>query len=190
MFLETILICIGVSFDVLALSICCGSVLVELKFKQLAKLALIFCGFQTVSGMLGSLLCLIPEFRTDSGTGWHLGYICSIIILIGVALFLFYKGWKNEPVFERRSEINFKKYAGTAALASIDTFFAGASIAMWSTEWWSYAACLLVVTVIAVYIGVYIGYRLGFEPKNIAYRVGGAVLIVAALDIFIRLFTD
>lgn len=190
MLLEVIMVCLGVSFDVLALSICCGSVLGELKYRQITKLALMFCAFQTVSGMLGSLLCYIPAFRTDTGTGWHLGYICSIIILIGVALFLFYKGWKNEPVLERRSEIDLKKYVGTAAIASIDTFFAGASIAMWPTEWWSYAVCLFVVTVAAVYLGIYIGYRLGFEPKNIAYRIGGVVLIIAAIDIFIRLFTD
>lgn len=190
MLLEIILVCVGVSFDALALSICCGSVLGTLRYKQITKLALLFCAFQTGSGVLGALLSYIPIFRDDAGKGWQFGYVCSIIILIGIGLFLFYKGWKNEPVLERRSEIDFKKYAGTAAIASIDTLFAGASIAMWPAEWWSYAICLCLVTIAAVYLGVYIGYRLGFEPKNIAYRIGGAVLIVAAIDIFVRLFTD
>ncbi len=190
MLVEVILVCIDASFDVLALSICCGSVLGELNYKAITKLALMFCGFQTAAGILGALLSYVPIFKTDTDAGWRLSYVCSIIILIGVGLFLFYKGWKNEPVLERRSEINFKKYAGTAALASIDTLFAGASIAMWPAEWWTYAVCLFVVTVAAVYLGIYIGYRLGFEPKNIAYKIGGAVLIVAAIDIFVRLFTD
>ncbi len=190
MLVEVILVCLGVSFDVLALSICCGSVLGELKYKDITKLALMFCMYQTGAGALGALLSYIPLFRDETGAGRRFGYVASIIILIGVSLFLFYKGWKNEPVLERRSEINFKKYWGTAAIASIDTLFAGASIAMWPAEWWSYAIALFFVTAIAVYIGIYIGYRLGFEPKNIAYRIGGAVIVVAAIDIFVRLFTD
>ncbi len=190
MLLEVILVCLGVSFDVLALSICCGSVLGELKIKDITKLALMFCMFQTGSGILGALLSYIPIFRDEADDAPRFGYVCSIIILIGVSLFLFYKGRKNEPVLERRSEINFKKYWGTAALASIDTLFAGAGVAMWPAEWWSYAIVLFVITVLAVYIGIYIGYRLGFEPKNIAYRIGGAVLIVAAIDIFVRLLTN
>ncbi len=190
MLIEIFLVCLGVSFDVLALSICCGSVLAELKYKSITKLALMFCTFQTVSGALGALLSYLPIFRKDNETGWQLSYVCSIIILIGVGLFLFYKGWKNEPVLERRSEINLKKYVGTAALASIDTLFGGASIAMWQVDWWVFVIGLFIVTTGAVYLGVYIGYRLGFEPKNIAYRIGGAVIIVAAIDIFVRLFTE
>ena len=190
MLIEIILVCLGVSFDVLALSICYGSVLGELKYKQITKLALMFCAFQTGSGALGALLSYLPLFKDETGKGQRFGYVCSIIILIGIGLFLFYKGWKNEPILERRSEINLKKYAGTAAIASIDTLFAGAGIAMWQTDWWNYAICLCVVTVAAVYLGIYIGYRLGFEPKHIAYKIGGAVLIVAAIDIFVRLFVN
>lgn len=190
MLIEVILVCLGVSFDVLALSICCGSVLEKLYKKDITKLALMFCLFQTVAGVLGALLSFIPLFSDQAANGSRFGYICSIIILIGVGLFLFYKGWKNEPVLERRSEINFRKYWGTAALVSIDALFTGASVAMWPAQWWSYAICIFVITYLAVVIGIYIGYRLGFEPKHIAYKIGGAVLIVAAIDIFIRIFTD
>ncbi|MBP3415541.1 MAG: manganese efflux pump, partial [Clostridia bacterium] len=104
-------------------------------------------------------------------------------------VFLLYKGWKQEDIFEKCEDINFKEVWIASLIASIDSLFAGVGFALWSVNQIEVFASVIVITALAVILGVYIGYRLGWEPKKKAYYIGAALLLVSAADVLIRLLT-
>lgn len=190
---EIILVCCGISFDVLAVSVCYGAVLMKIEKLQLLKLTLIFCLMQVGSAVIGNLFTLFPMFRNRENYSENLYSFCSIVILVALGLFLLYKGWKHGDILERRTDINFKNVWLTAIFSSIDSFFAGLGLAFMGIDGLEIlfsVICLIIITAIAVGCGLYIGYHLGYEPKKNVYRIGCGVLFVAAADVLIRLIVN
>lgn len=185
--LEIVLVCIGISFDVLAVSVCYGSCLMEIDKKKLLKVIGIFCLCQTAGCVLGEMVSFIDLFRENTGNAELLRHACSIVILMAMGVFLLIKGWKQDDILERREEIDFKKVWLSALLASIDSLFAGVGFALWSSNLLEAFVCIAVITALAVLIGIVVGYHLGWEPKKKAYFIGAAVLLASAVDVLIRL---
>lgn len=185
--LEILLVCVGISFDVMAVSLCYGAKLMRIEKKKLAQMTAIFTFCQTAAVMLGEMVLFIPLFRENSENAESLRNACSIIILMALGVFLLYKGWKQEDIFEKCEDINFKEVWIASLIASIDSLFAGVGFALWSVNQIEVFASVIVITALAVILGVYIGYRLGWEPKKKAYYIGAAVLLVSAADVLIRL---
>ncbi|MBE6764484.1 MAG: hypothetical protein E7546_01215 [Ruminococcaceae bacterium] len=188
--LEIFLVCVGISFDVLALSICYGAVILKVEKAQLLKIIGIFTLCQTAGVMLGEMVSAIPLFRERSADAGIMSNACSIAILIVLGVILLLKGWKQDDTVERRSEIDFKKIWISALLTSVDSLFAGFSFALWSVNQIEVFVCVVLVTAIAVIAGIRLGYHLGWEPKKIAYYIGAAILLVSAIDVFVRLLAQ
>ncbi len=188
--IEILLVCIGISFDVLAVSVCYGAVLMEINKANLVKVASIFCVAQVVAAALGNVFVFMPMFRDRAESSSDLYSFCSIVIMLALGLFLLYKGRKNSDMLERRSELNFRNIRVTAVLTAMDSLFAGLLFSFMDANIIVSLSCLLVVTAAAVAAGLHIGYRLGYEPKKKAYIIGAAVLLAAAVDVFIRIFAE
>jgi len=185
--LEVLLVCCGISFDVLAISVCQGAVLMTIdKVKQLRMVG-IFCLTQAAAIAVGNLCVFLPMFRDRAESSASLYNFCSLVIMLGLGLFLVYKGHKKSDILERRAEINFRSVRISALITSIDSLFAGLLFSFMDINIITSVICVAVTTSLAVVIGMYIGYRLGYEPKKNAYIIGGAVLLVVAVDIFIRI---
>lgn len=185
--LEMFLVCCGISFDVLAVSVCQGAVLVSIdKVKQLRMVG-IFCLTQAAAIALGNLCVFLPMFRDRAESSASLYNFCSMVIMLGLGLFLIYKGHKKSDILERRADINFRSVWISALITSIDSLFAGLLFSFMDTNIFASIICIAVTTALAVVIGMYIGYRLGYEPKKNAYIIGGAVLLIVAADVLIRI---
>lgn len=187
---EIILVCIGISFDVLAISVCYGAVLMEIQKVQMLKLIGIFCTSQVLAAALGNLFVFLPMFSERAESSSSLYSFCSIVLMLALGLFLLYKARKNSDMLERRSELDFRSIRMTALFTSVDSLFAGLLFSFMDANIFISAVCLLVVTAAAVVAGLHIGYRLGYEPKKNAYIIGASVLLVAAVDVFIRVLAE
>lgn len=185
-FFEVLLVCFGISFDVIAVSVCQGAVLMEVDKSKLAKMMGIFCLTQTAAIALGNLCVFLPMFRNRAEASSSLYNFCSIVIMLGLGLYLIYKACKNSDMLERRAEINFRSVWLSALLCSVDSLFAGLLFSFMDINILFSIACVVVTTVLAVAVGIHLGRRLGYEPKKNAYIIGGSVLFVVAVDVFIR----
>ncbi len=187
-FLEVILVCCGISFDVLAVSVCQGAVLQKIDKLKLTRMIAIFCATQTFAIALGNVFVFLPMFRNRAESSASLYNFCSMVIMLGLGLYLIYKGHKNSEILERRSEIDFRKVWISALLTSVDSLFAGLLFSFMDANIITSVVSVVITTALAVIAGVNVGYRLGYEPKKNAYIIGGAVLFVVAVDVMIRYF--
>jgi len=188
--IELLLVCIGISFDVLAVSVCYGAVLMEIDKVKTFKMTSIFCITQLVAATIGHLFVFMPMFRNRAESTSTLYSFCSIVLMLALGFFLLYKSRKNADILERRSELDLRKVRLSAVFTSVDSLFAGLLFSFMDANIFISLSCLLVVTALAVVIGLYVGYRLGYEPKKNAYIIGASVLLVAAIDVFIRIFAE
>ena len=63
------------------------------------------------------------------------GEILSVLIFIGLGIYMICKARNNKQIFERRNdEINWKRLRKLAVLTSVDALFAGMGIGFWSVE--------------------------------------------------------
>lgn len=184
--LEIILISMGLSLDILAVTICEGAMLARIEKKKLVIMCVIFCVWQLVAVQAGNLITLIPIFA-DSSTSMQLFWNgISVVILIGLGMYMLYKAWRRETIFEHLSDINYKKICITAFITSLDAFFAGIGFGFMDTEVIMVQIALVIATILSVIIGVYIGYRMGYEQKTKAYGIGGIILIFSAIELIVR----
>lgn len=187
---EILLVCIGISFDVLAISVCYGAVLMEIDKLKLLKVIGIFCTTQVAAAAIGNLCVFLPMFRDRAESTGSLYSFCSIVLMLALGFFLLYKSRKNADILERRAELDFRKIALSAVFAAADSLFAGLLFSFMGANILVSVICLFVVTALAVTAGMYTGYRLGYEPKKNAYIIGASVLLVAAVDVFIRILAE
>ena len=185
-FIEVLLVCIGISFDVLAVSVCQGAVLMKIEKSKLIRMILIFCLTQAAAIALGNVCVYLPMFRERADDSASLYNFCSLVIMLGLGLYLIHKGHKNSDMLERRAEINFRTVWISALITSVDSLFAGLLFSFLDASMLFSSVCVILTTALAVVAGIHLGYRLGYEPKKKAYIIGGAVLFVVAIEVLIR----
>ena len=183
---EILVISVGLSFDVFAVMICEGAMLVRVEKKKLIFMGLIFCGWQLAAVLVGNLITLIPPFQNSSNGLQKVWDGLSVVIFMALGAYMLYKAWKNEPVFETRSAVNYRSTCVVAMATSLDAFFAGIGFGFLDSEILAVGLVLELVTLLFVVLGVYTGYRLGYEQKTKAYGTGGVILMVSGIDVIIR----
>lgn len=184
--MEAIVASIGLSFDVLAISICEGSKIADIDKKKLISMCIIFAVWQIIAMQLGILITCIPIFNypdKELQTVWH---ILSGIIILGLGAYMLYQAFHSKEVEERRSEIRLKNMNALATITSFDAFFAGISFGILDIQAVVTIMMLGIITVLFVVMGVYIGYHMGSIFKNRVYGIGSILLIVVGIEYLIR----
>ena len=126
------------------------------------------------------------ETISTAASGWE---ILSVLIFIGLGIYMICKARNNKQIFERRNdEINWKRLRKLAVLTSVDALFAGMGIGFWSVEILEQGMVLLPVTIIQCFLGVEVGYRLGCEYNCKAYWIGGILFLIAGADMVVTHF--
>ncbi len=185
--LEVIFVSIGLTLDVYAVMVCKGAMFSRIRKSQLIISSAIFGAWQLMALLLGNLITAIPLFKDDSRIFSVIGQGISAIIFFAIGIYMLWKAWRNETIFEHREDrINFKEICLLAVITGFDAFFAGIGFAFLETKVLMEAFIILVVTIILVILGTFTGYRLGYEQKSKAYMIGGTILILAGLDVIIR----
>lgn len=188
LFWEILLVCIGLSLDVFAVSVCQGALLGRIPKGRLTVMGGIFCLMQVAALELGqSLSTLTSLWRLYDATlaVWRL---LSALIYFLLAAYLIVKALRHRPVVERRSELRFRRIFALAALTGVDALLVGFSSGLLNAYWLTSGATLLVVTMLCVVSGVVTGYHFGYEPKTKAYWGGGLLFLATGIITLIRHF--
>ena len=123
---ELITIATGLSLDVCAVIICCGSLLLRISKKKLILSGLVVALWQVVALVAGHLITFIPGLSHSiqvMSLTWK-SFAAVIFLVLGV--YMFAKAWKQKPVEERREEgIRVKHVFAFSFAVSLDAFFAG-----------------------------------------------------------------
>lgn len=186
--IEIVLITIGVSLDTFAAVECQGAVVAKLEKKQLAAVVALTAIWQTIALLIGDfLVTLLNRYDVKLSDEAFIGRILAILILFGMGLRMFVKAWRNEGIVEKREDgLNLKKTFFLIAQGTIFTILTGIVFGFLEADLRAVLAMLICVTIAIVIIGLYTGYRLGFEQKSKVYIIGGALLIVAGIDVIVR----
>lgn len=186
--IEIVLITIGVSLDIFATVECQGAVVAKLEKKQLALAVTLIAVWQTIALLVGGLLVtLLNRFDVKLSDEAFIGRILAILIFLGLGLRMFVKAWKNEKIIEKRQDsLNIKKTFLMIAQGTIFTVLTGIAFGFLEADVRAVLIMIICVTIAMVVFGLYTGYRLGFEQKSKAYITGGALLIIAGIDVIVR----
>ena len=184
--LEIGVIALGLSLDVFAVTICEGAMLASIEKKKLFLVCGIFCLWQFIAVMAGNLITYIPVFARATDTLQRVWNQVSAVIFIGLGGYMLYKAWKRESIFEQRSEIGYRKVCAAALLTSADAFIAGIGFGLLNTKMNIVGGILEIITICCVVFGIYTGYRLGYEQKTKAYLIGGLLLCVSGIRVWIQ----
>lgn len=173
-----LLIGFGLALDVFGIAVAQGSVLGDVKGKNLVLMCLILCAWQIVALAIGYGISDIPNIEVMPVEVRMVWTWLSALIFIaegGIKLYLIYH---KKAMPEERSEINLKRTCGIAASTSIYTLFAGIGCGFVGLNKFTQGIALCVITIALGIAGFYIGYRNGELDKRI-YWLGGILLIAA-----------
>ena len=184
-FTEIFIISIGLSLDVFVAVVYLGAGFSRINKKNLAGISLLFGGVQLGALLLGNLITLLPFF--PGANSRHLAdrwEIITVFIFAALGIYMISKGIRREDVLEKRNDsIDWLKTSALAVVTSVDALFAGVGLGFLDTEMAKQALSLFPVTVLSAILGIYAGYRLGLAHNRKAYWTGGALLLIASIDV-------
>ena len=185
LFIELVLMGVGLAMDAFAVSICKGLGMSKLNKKQALIIGLYFGGFQALMPFVGWLLG--SQFQQ---------YITSIDHWIAFILLTFIGGkmmleaireWNEEEIVEvKDAPIDHKNMLMLAVATSIDALAVGITFAFLGTPIIEAITVIGITTMIISVAGVCIGNFFGSRYKTKAELVGGLILVLLGLKILLE----
>jgi len=186
MIAQTLLIGAGLSMDAFAVSLCNGLTLNKDKVKTGLVIALFFGAFRAIMPMIGYFIGNLLEFFVKQFASYValalLGFIGAKMLIEGIRK----KDEKSECAVKESLAI--PVLAVQAVATSIDALMVGVSfVAMGYNYNQLFLAAALIggVTFVISFCGVMLGERFGCLLGNKAEIVGGIVLILIGLKVFL-----
>lgn len=182
-FIELVLIGVGLSMDAFAVSICKGLAMRKVNKKQAVVIGLFFGGFQALMPFLGWLLGSQFERYITSIDHW----IAFILLgLIGGKMMMeAVKKEEAEEIKQMDPPLDLKEMFLLAVATSIDALAVGITFAFLQYPIVE-AISVIGVTTFAISIGgVYVGNFFGNKYKSKAEFVGGLILVLIGLRILL-----
>ena len=182
-FLNSALLGVGLAMDAFSVSLANGLHEQDMKKRKICAVAGVFAFFQALMPMLG-WVCVHTIVSCFTRLEKFVPYVALVLLsVIGTKMIIegFSKKEGNEPV---RVGIVALLIQGVAT--SIDALSVGFTIA--SYTWVEALVCVLVialVTFILCVIGVILGKKFGTKFSDKATAIGGIILVVIGLEIFI-----
>ena len=185
-FLELALICVGLSMDAFAVSICKGLSMRKVDKKYMLVLAAFFGGFQALMPTLGWFLG--SQFQTYITAIDH--WIAFILLtLIGGKMILDVikeKGENEEVCPDDSVRIDLKEFFLLAVATSIDALAVGITFAFLQVKLASSVTIIGCITFCFTIAGVLIGNVFGTKFKDKATILGGVILIAIGVKILLE----
>ncbi|MGL4337340.1 MAG: manganese efflux pump MntP family protein [Turicibacter sp.] len=177
-----ILIAIGLAMDAFTVAIAKGISLKEVSTKNALRVALYFGAFQGLMPFLGWLFGLSFEKYITAFDHWIALILLSVIG--GKMLLEAFKG-DEENVVET-DPVNHRSLFILAIATSIDALAVGISFAFLDVNILMAVCVIAGITFAISYGGVLLGKTVGPYLKNYAEIVGGIILILIGISIFIE----
>ena len=182
-FIELVLIGVGLSMDAFAVSICKGLALRKVNKKQAVVIGLFFGGFQALMPFLGWLLGSQFERYITSIDHWIAFILLGVIG--GKMMMEAVKKEEAEEIKQMDPPLDLKEMFLLAVATSIDALAVGITFAFLQYPIVE-AISVIGVTTFAISIGgVYVGNFFGNKYKSKAEFVGGLILVLLGLRILL-----
>lgn len=179
--ITSIFLGVGLAMDACAVSMANGLNEPKMKIKKIIFIALMFGLFQGLMPLMGYLIGSQVLTKFEWIIPWAalgiLGYLGGKMI---------YDGIKNKEEDEEVKELTFKVLFIQAIATSIDALSVGFTISDYTIiEALVCVGCVAVITFAICVAAVFIGKKFGTKLGNKAILVGGIILVLIGLEIFI-----
>lgn len=182
-FVELLLIGVGLAMDAFAVSICKGLAMRKVNKKQAVIIGLFFGGFQALMPLVGWLLGSQFESYITSIDHWIAFVLLAFIG--GKMIFEAVKPEEDVEIEQMDPPLDMKEMFLLAVATSIDALAVGITFAFLDYPIVEAISIIGVITFIISVGGVYVGNFFGNKYKNKAEFAGGLILVIIGLRILL-----
>ena len=183
---------VGLAMDACAVSMTNGLNEPKMKFGKALLIALTFGVFQGLMPMIGWVWVNLLVVQFEQVAKWV--PVIALVLLAFIGCKMLYDGIKKKGDAEEKEirKLTFGTLIAQALATSIDALSTGFSLAsdnMAGGVWWKAlisASLIAVVTFGICIVAVHIGKKFGAKLGDKAQILGGVVLIIIGLEIFIK----
>lgn len=186
-FLNSILLGIGLAMDAFSVSMANGLNEPRMSRAKMGVIAGVFAGFQALMPMIGWVCVhtIMQHFRAfEALIPW-----IALILLAFIGGKMLLDGIRSRDDGEEVPGVGFAALMAQGIATSIDALSVGFTIAEYN--WLMALICALIIAAVTFVIcigGLVIGRTFGTRLSNKAQILGGVILILIGLEIFIRSF--
>jgi len=180
-FLTIVLVALGLSFDTFAVSLSFGVVQNKIIFWQAFRVAVVLAVFQAGLLVTGFFLGSFVSDFIKAADHW---VALALLSFLGIRMMI--EGIKRKEDDEARDYTKIKELLTVAVGTSIDAFAVGISFALLDLKIWLSGVIIGAVTFLASMTAIRIGKSAGAKLGQRVEIVGGLILIVIGVKIFLE----
>lgn len=184
LFIEFLLIGIGLSMDAFAVSICKGLAIRKVNKKQALVIGLFFGGFQALMPFIGWALGI--QFQSYITNIDHWIAFVLLVFIGGKMIVEAVKPEEEEAVEVMDPPLDIKEMFLLAIATSIDALAVGVTFAFLDYPIVEAISIIGVTTFVISTGGVYVGNFFGSRYKNKAELAGGLILVLLGVKILLE----
>lgn len=183
-FFNSVLLGVGLAMDAFSVSLANGLNEPKMTRRKMCRIAGVFAVFQAVMPMLGWVCVhtIAQYFRTFQKL---IPWIALVLLaLIGGKMLL--EGIKNKENQPKETQVGMAALLVQGVATSIDALSVGFTVAEYGPD--KVLVCVLIIAAVTFFIciaGLILGKKFGTRLSNKASILGGAILIVIGIEIFI-----
>ena len=183
-FVNSAMLGVGLAMDAFSVSLANGLNEPNMRKKKLCGIAAVFAIFQAAMPMIGWICVhtIVECFKAfEAWIPW-----IALILLVFIGGKMLIEGIKNNEEEVEKQEVGFAALMIQGVATSIDALSVGFTIAEYGLL--MAIVCAMIIAVITFFIcvgGLVIGKKFGTRLSNKASILGGVILIIIGLEIFI-----
>lgn len=186
-FFNSVLLGIGLAMDAFSVSLADGLSEPSMKKKKMCGIAGVFAFFQAAMPMIG-WVCVHTALRYFKAFEKYIPWVAlALLLFIGGKMLL--EGLRNESNEIENPKVNAAALLIQGVATSIDALSVGFTIAEYGLVMAIVCALIIAaVTFVICMAGLIVGKKFGTKFSSKAAVLGGVILIVIGLEIFIAAF--
>lgn len=183
-FFNSVLLGVGLAMDAFSVSLANGLHEPKMTRRKMCRIAGVFAIFQAVMPMLGWVCVhtIAQYFRSfQKMIPW---IALALLLLIGGKMLL--EGIKNKDNQPKETQVGMAALLVQGVATSIDALSVGFTVAEYGPD--KVFICVLIIAAVTFFVciaGLILGKKFGTKLSNKASVLGGAILIVIGIEIFI-----
>lgn len=186
-FFNSILLGVGLAMDAFSVSLANGLSEPKMRKTKLLSIAFVFAFFQAAMPLIG-WVCVHEFVEHFKQFEKFIPYIAlALLCYIGISMLI--DAFKNKDNENKSSKLTFWALIVQGVATSIDALSVGFTIANY--DFLMAFVCALIIAIVTFIIcvgGVILGKKFGTKLSNKATILGGVILILIGIEIFISAF--
>lgn len=181
---NSVLLGVGLAMDAFSVSMANGLNDLKMKKGRMCAIAGVFAGFQFAMPVIG-WICVHTIIQYFTAFGKFIPWI-ALILLAYIGGKMLYEGIRNKNLEKGNQSLGVGALLLQGIATSIDALSVGFTIAGYGWLMAFAAALIIAIVTFAICItGLLIGKKFGTKLSNKAQLLGGVILIVIGIEIFV-----